>query len=100
MSGSQITPSVFTDFGNLMKSCIDLEGYGTSRAGTIQLSSDTIRIAIHAMQYDAYHDISTPTQLHLEVLFLQYIDKKMHFFSIPFANHSIRQIFLLLFLEN
>ena len=29
------------------------------RAGTIQLSSDTIRIAIHAMRYDTYHDIST-----------------------------------------
>ena len=30
-----------------------------SRAGTIRLSSDTIRIAIHAMRYDTYHDIST-----------------------------------------
>ena len=42
----------------------------TLRAGTIRLSSDTICIAIHAMRYNTYHDISTPTQLHLEVLFL------------------------------
>ena len=32
---------------------------GQFRAGTIRLSSDTIRIAIHAMRYDTYHDIST-----------------------------------------
>ena len=30
-----------------------------TRAGTIRLSYDTIRIAIHAMRYDTYHDIST-----------------------------------------
>ena len=27
------------------------------RAGMIRLSSDTIRIAIQAIQYDTYHDI-------------------------------------------
>ena len=42
----------------------------SGRAGTIRLSSDAIRIAIHAMRYDTYHDISTQTQLHLEALFL------------------------------
>ena len=40
------------------------------RAGTIRLSSDTIHIAIHAMRYDTYHDISTLIKQHLEALFL------------------------------
>ena len=72
----------------------------TFRAGTIRLSADTICIAIHAMRYDTDHDISTQIQQHLEALFLYYIDKKFALFSIPFANHSIRQIFFSLFLEN
>ena len=78
---------------------LTIKGGGT-RAGTIWLSSDTIRIAIHAMRYDTYHDISTPIQHHLEALFQQYIDKKFALFSIPFAYHSIKQMFLSLFLEN
>ena len=40
------------------------------RAGTIQLSSDTIRIVIHAMRYNTYHYILAPIQQHLEALFL------------------------------
>ena len=40
-----------------------------NRAVTIRLSSDMIRIAIHAMRYDTYHDISQLIQPHLGALF-------------------------------
>ena len=69
-------------------------GYLFSRAGRIRLSSDAIRIAIHAISYNTYHNISTLIQQHLEALFMLYTDEKFALFSFPFLNHSIKQTLL------
>ena len=72
-SNDEIIPSNFDEFAlhlitNLISiTCNSMINFKT-RAGTIRLSSDTMRIAIHAMRYDTYHDISAQIQQHLEAL--------------------------------